>query len=133
MIVSPEEYKAGIDFTKNKLAQRGNRRFLEVPTGYFKNFEPKVSVIVTKELKDIDVEKKNLEYISMIIARNPQAMQDPVMAKIIGRMAELSGILSPGDLSAMAQTGTQGGSIPQQATATAAMQNAQAVLPQAQQ
>lgn len=133
MIVSPEEYRAGIDFTKQKLAQRGNRRFLEVPAGYFKNFEPKVSVIVTKELKDIDVEKKNLEYISMIIARNPQAMQDPVMAKIIGRMAELSGILSPGDLSAMAQTGTQGGSIPQQQTATAAMQNAQAVLPEAQQ
>ena len=131
MIVSPEEYQAGIDFTKNKLAERGNRRFLEVPSGYFKNFEPKVSVIVTKELKDIDVEKKNLEYISMILARNPQAMQDPVMAKIIGRMAELSGILSPGQLAGM-QTQSKPTSMPQQQTATAAVQNAQAVLPEAQ-
>jgi len=132
MIVSPEEYQAGIDFTKNKLAQRGNRRFLEVPTGWFKDFKPKVSVIVTKELKDIDVEKKNLEYISMILARNPQAMQDPVMAKIIGRMAELSGILSPGQIAGMQGTG-QKMSIPGQPTATAAQQNAQAVLPEAQQ
>lgn len=132
MIVSPEEYQAGIDFTKQKLAQRGNRRFLEVPAGWFKDFKPKVSVIVTKELKDIDVEKKNLEYISMILARNPQAMQDPTMAKIIGRMAELSGILSPGQLASMGSTG-QKMSIPGQPTATAAQQNAQAVLPEAQQ
>lgn len=132
MIVSPEEYTAGIDFTKNKLAQRGNRRFLEVPAGWFKDFKPKVSVIVTKELKDIDVEKKNLEYISMILARNPQAMQDPVMAKIVGRMAELSGILSPGQIASMGGTG-QKMSIPQQPTATAAMQNAQAVMPEANQ
>ena len=132
MIVSPEEYQAGIDFTKQKLAQRGNRRFLEVPSGWFKDFKPKVSVIVTKELKDIDVEKKNLEYISMILARNPQAMQDPVMAKIIGRMAELSGILSPGQIAGMQGTG-QKMSIPGQPTATAAQQNAQAVLPEAQQ
>lgn len=132
LIVSPEEYTAGIEFTKNKLAQRGNRRFLEVPSGWFKDFKPKVSVIVTKELKDIDVEKKNLEYISMILARNPQAMQDPVMAKIVGRMAELSGILSPGQIASMGGTG-QKMSIPQQPTATAAMQNAQAVMPEAQQ
>lgn len=132
MIVSPEEYTAGIEFTKQKLAQRGNRRFLEVPSGWFKDFKPKVSVIVTKELKDIDVEKKNLEYISMILARNPQAMQDPVMAKIVGRMAELSGILSPGQIASMGGTG-QKMSIPQQPTATAAMQNAQAVLPEANQ
>lgn len=132
MIVSPEEYQAGIDFTKNKLAQRGNRRFLEVPSGWFKDFKPKVSVIVTKELKDIDVEKKNLEYISMILARNPQAMQDPVMAKIVGRMAELSGILSPGQIAGMSGGG-QKMSIPGQPTATAAQQNAQAVMPEAQQ
>lgn len=132
VIVSPEEYQAGIDFTKNKLAQRGNRRFLEVPSGWFKDFKPKVSVIVTKELKDIDVEKKNLEYISMIFAKNPQAMQDPVMAKIIGRMAELSGILSPGQIAGMSNS-AQKMSIPQQPTATAAMQNAQAVMPEAQQ
>lgn len=132
LIVSPEEYQAGIDFTKNKLAQRGNRRFLEVPSGWFKDFKPKVSVIVTKELQDVDVEKKNLEYISMILAKNPQAMQDPVMAKIIGRMAELSGILSPGQIAGMGSTG-QKISMPEQQTATAAMQNANAVLPEAQQ
>lgn len=132
VIVSPEEYQAGIDFTKNKLAQRGNRRFLEVPSWWFKDFKPKVSVIVTKELKDTDVEKKNLEYISMIFAKNPQAMQDPVMAKIIGRMAELSGILSPGQIAGMSNS-AQKMSIPQQPTATAAMQNAQAVMPEAQQ
>jgi len=132
MIVSPEEYQAGIDFTKQKLAQRGNRRFLEIESGWFKNFEPKVSVIVTKELQDMDVEKKNLEYISMILARNPQAMQDPTMAKIIGRMAELSGILSPGQIAGMGGTG-QKMSMPTQPTATAAMQNAQAVLPEANQ
>lgn len=131
MIVSPEEYTAGIEFTKNKLAQRGNRRFLEVPSGWFKDFKPKVSVIVTKELQDMDVEKKNLEYISMILARNPQAMQDPVMSKIIGRMAELSGILSPGQIAGMQGSG-QKMSIPQQPTATAAIQNAQAVMPEAQ-
>ena len=136
MIVSPEEYTAGIEFTKNKLSQRGNRRFLEVPFGWFKDFKPKVSVIVTKELQDTDVEKKNLEYISMILAKNPQAMQDPMMAKIIGRMAELSGILSPGQLSSLSSQGSQGSqpsSIPQQPQATAAMRNAQAVMPEAQQ
>lgn len=132
LIVSPEEYMAGIDFTKQKLAQRGNRRFLEVSSGWLKDFKPKVSVIVTKELQDMDVEKKNLEYISMILARNPQAMQDPVMSKIIGRMAELSGILSPGQIAGMGSTG-QKMSIPSQPTATAAQQNAQAVLPEAQQ
>ena len=68
----------------------------------------------------------------MILARNPQAMQDPVMAKIVGRMAELSGILSPGQIAGMGGTG-QKMSIPSQPTATAAMQNAQAVMPEANQ
>lgn len=131
-IVTPEDYQASIDFTRQALAKRGERRFLDVPAKFFTDFRPKVSVIVTKELQDLDVEKKNLEYISMIVARNPQALQDPLLAKIIGRMAELSGVLSPGELAAM-PTQSKPSNIPQQQTATAAMQNAQAVLPEAQQ
>lgn len=134
LIVSPQDYQAGIDFAKNKLNQKGKRRFLDVPAKYFKDFKPKVSVIVTKELKDSDVEKKSLEYILFLLAKDPTAMQNPVTAKIIGRMAEVSNILSPGDLNAISG---QGGAMPQSVgqpqTETAAVQNAQAVLPQAQQ
>lgn len=136
MIVSPEEYTAGIDFTKQQLAKRGNRRFLEMPAGYFKNFKPKVSVIVTKELQDLDVQKTSLGYISQIIAANPNALQNPILAKIIGKQAEIAGILSPADLQSMQaqpQMGGASGGIPNQPTATTAMRNAQAVLPQANQ
>ena len=134
LIVTPQDYLAGIDFAKNKLNQKGKRRFLDVPAKYFRDFKPKVSVIVTKELKDSDVEKKSLEYILFLLSKDPTAMQNPVTAKIIGRMAEISNILSPGDLNAISG---QGGAMPQSVnqpqTETAAVQNAQAVLPQAQQ
>lgn len=135
MIVSPQEYYAGIEFAKSQLYQKGKRRFLDVPPNFFKNFKPKVSVIITKELKDSDVEKKSLEYILFLLSRDPQALQNPLTAKIIGRMAEVSGILSPGELNAF-QTGSSQ-ALPQSAnqpeTETAAIRQAEAVLPEAQQ
>lgn len=136
-IVSPEEYTAGIDFVKQTLNKRGSRRFLDIDSNYFKDFQPKVSVIITKELQDLDAEKTSLDYILKVFAANPNAMQNPLLAKVIGKQAEISGILSPGDLQTMsqqAQAPQQGaGAIPGQPTATAAMRNSQAVLPQAQQ
>lgn len=133
LIVSPAEYMAGIDFAKNRLGMKGKRRFLEVPAKYFENFKPKISVIVTKELKDSDVEKKSLEYILFLIAKDPAIMQNPLTAKIIGRQAELAGILSPGDLNAMKNTqSAMPQSVGQPQSETAAVQQAEAVLPEAQ-
>lgn len=131
LIVTPQEYMAGIDFAKNKLGIKGKRRFLEIPKGFFENFKPKISVIVTKELKDSDVEKKSLEYILFLIAKDPAIMQNPLTAKIIGRQAELAGILSPGDLNQMSAPQPMQ-SVGQPPTETAAVQQAQSVLPEAQ-
>lgn len=129
-IVSPAEYQAGLQFVKQQLAQKGERRFLDIPKGFFTDFKPKVSVIITKELKDPDTEKASLQFISQMLGANPMAMQDPVQAKIIGRMAELGGILSPADLQ-MAQNMPMK-NVPQPDTQTAAIKNAQAVIPEAQ-
>lgn len=132
-IVSPQEYTQGIELLKQGLQVLGKRRFLDIPPNFFKDFKPKVSVIITKELKDSDVEKKSLEYILFLISRDPQALQNPLTAKIIGRMAELSGILSPGDLSTMVGASK---ALPQSAgqpqTETAAIKQAEAVMPEGQ-
>lgn len=133
VVTSPEEYWSGIDFVKTELSQKGKRRFLDIDEDYFKNFEPKVSVIVTKELKDLDAEKKSLEYLLMIIAKNPMALQDPTISAIVGKMAEYSDVLSPAMLSAKPLQSAPSGTAPTPPQATAQMKNAQAVLPQAQQ
>ena len=128
-IVSPDEYFQLQDYFKQQLG-KSEKRFLDIPKDYFKDFEPKVSVNITGELENKDAQIKSLSFLLQVV-------QEPTeRAKIITRLAELSGAISSMELNldTPPQQGDMKSNVknvtPQMG---AAEETAQAVVPQAQQ
>lgn len=120
--VTPEEFQAMVDSNKAELNNKlGKRRFLEIPTGFFKGFEGKVSVNITGELEAKAANIDSLNNILMTVAKAPQVLQDPTLRKIFDRIIELTGAISPISLTSNSSTPqaspidpTQMNAIPQQ-------------------
>ena len=128
-IVSPDEYFQLQEYFKQQLG-KSEKRFLDIPKDYFKDFEPKVSVNITGELENKDAQIKSLSFLLQVV-------QEPTeRAKIITRLAELSGAISSMELNldTPPQQGDMTSNVknvtPQMG---AAAETAQAVVPQAQQ
>ena len=128
-IVSPDEYFQLQDYFKQQLG-KSEKRFLDIPKDYFKDFEPKVSVNITGELENKDAQIKSLSFLLQVV-------QEPTeRAKIITRLAELSGAISSMELNldTPPQQGDMTSNVknvtPQMG---AAAETSQAVVPQAQQ
>jgi len=95
-IVSLEQYNSAIEGFKTML--KGQKRFLEIPDGYFDDIEAKVTVMTTGEQKNKSAILQSLSTIMGDVMKsfNPQTgkfsvLEDPVMSRIFGTILELSG------------------------------------------
>lgn len=112
---------------KDKLSKTGNRRYMDVPEGYYKNLNAKVRVSITNEQRNKGVYLESLSSILQTIANMPQVLQMPQGKAIFNQIMEISGISpvtieaaqgagsAPGP-AATIQSGAQG--VPQPAVAT---------------
>jgi hypothetical protein len=117
-IVTPEEYETAQKAFKEILG-KDNRRFVEVPKDFFKDFEYKITVITTNETRNKGAVLQSLFTILQLVSSDPSMMQDPNISKLVGRMIEMSGTgISPislgfGGGDASASIPMQGGQMPE--------------------
>ena len=85
-----------IDGWKKHIKKLGKKRYLEVPEDYFKDVEPKVTVLVTGEQINKSAVLQSLSSImqSVIASFNPNTgtfgvLEDPVLSKVFNQMLEL--------------------------------------------
>lgn len=91
-IVYPDQYDAYLQLNKEMMGKNKAHRFLEIPKNYYKNLKAKVYVLTTGEQKDKAQVLESISNIMMIYAKNPQALQDPVLALLFKEAVEMSGI-----------------------------------------
>lgn len=109
-MVSPEEqaqmFKQETDKLQTQLSSMGNTRFIKPSElddktwkDIFKNFEWEVEVEVTGEASDKAAMLESLTTILQTIAQNPQIMENPTFKTVWGKTLEISGAMSPIELS----------------------------------
>lgn len=95
-----------MDSWKKHIKRDGKKRYLEVPEDYFKDVEPKITVLVTGEQKNKAVIMQSLSSImqSVVGSFNPNTgtfgvLEDPTLAKVFNQMLELANAgVSPVDI-----------------------------------
>jgi hypothetical protein len=116
-----------------KLIQRENkeRRYLDIPENYFKDFMAKITIDLTGEAKNKQENLTSLFNILTQIAANPMLLQDPNLMQIFSQMLEISGIkfYPQAPTQAIQNTGTK----MEQQSEPALTRQTEAVLPEAQQ
>lgn len=103
-IVNMQQYQDAIQAFRTTL--KGNRRFLQVPDGFFDDIEAKVTVLTTGEQKNKAAILQSLSTIMGDVMKtyDPQSqsfaiLDNPIMARIFGTVLELSGAgISPASL-----------------------------------
>ena len=97
--ISSEEYKESIESYQARMGTLGENRFLDIPDGYYKDFEGYATVLITNEKKNKAATLESLSNILLQVAQAPQILQDPTLFKIFAQIVELSGAdISPVDL-----------------------------------
>lgn len=91
-IVYPDQYDAYLQLNKEMMQKNKAHRFLEIPKNYYKNLKAKVYVLTTGEQKDKAQVMESIANIMMIYAKNPQALQDPVLSLLFKEAVQMSGI-----------------------------------------
>lgn len=100
LIVSPEEYAMTLQEYMQSIGRGGKRRFLDIPDGYYKDMEAKLSINITGEQKNKQAVMESLTNVLQTVAMNPMILQDPNMSMIFNKILETSGSgLSPISLS----------------------------------
>jgi hypothetical protein len=100
-IVSAEDYQAFLDNADEFIKQTKNKRFLNIPKDFYKNFSAKITVNVTGEQRNKAATLESLTNILMTVANNPALTQDPVLSQVLMKIIELSGAgISPVSISA---------------------------------
>lgn len=103
-IVTAEDYQNAIQLFRSQM--KGKRRFLQIPKGFFKDINSKVTVLTTGEQKNKAAILQSLSTIlgEVMQSYNQQTgkfavLEDPTMARIFGTILELSGAgISPASL-----------------------------------
>jgi len=127
-IVSVDELEqvkqAHIDF----IAQTNNKRFLDVPDNYYKDFKPKVTIITTGEQRNKMAVLETVSNLLNLYMSNPQAVQsDPIASQLFAYIIEKSGAgVSPVTLG-LGQINSQAQQQPQLGQAQQTQQNPQQV------
>jgi len=86
-----EDYDKIVSGYKELLMRTGGHRFLDVPKGFFKGFEGKVTVITTGEQRNKAVILETLNNLLLTVAKAPQILQDPKLSMIFGKILDISG------------------------------------------
>ena len=90
-IVTPEEYQKFISTYSAQMQTLGEKRFIDIPEGYYDDFEGYCTVLITNEKKNKAVTLESLSNILAQVANAPQILQDPTLFKIFAQIIELSG------------------------------------------
>lgn len=91
-VVTPEQYDAYLELEKEMMGKNKAHRFLQIPKNYYKDLKAKVYVLTTGEQKDKAQVLESIANIMMIYAKNPQALQDPVLSLLFKEAVNMSGI-----------------------------------------
>jgi hypothetical protein len=102
MPVTSDLYGMVFDEALKAVNNGTQRRFLDIPQGFFKNMNAKVTVLITGENKNKGVVLESLARVLADVAANPMLLQNPTTKKIFSRIVEMSDIgISPAELESM--------------------------------
>jgi hypothetical protein len=91
-----DEYVQTIEAYKSMQGALGRRRYIEIPDGFFDDFEGKITINITGELRNKQAVLQSLNTILLTVAQNPAILADPTLFKVFGTIVELSGVpISP--------------------------------------
>lgn len=96
--ITPDEQKALTETIKQSIKEKGNKHFIEILKGEFKDSPLSVKVSVKGKSKDLSARTDKLVNIFRQIIVNPAVLQIPAIGKIFNEILESSG-LEPGDFS----------------------------------
>ena len=96
--VTPDMQKLMVEVAKKNFTKDGNKKFIEILKGEFKDTPLAVKVTVSGKSKDLSARTDKLVNIFRQIIVNPQVLTLPPIAKIFNDILESSG-LDPADFS----------------------------------
>lgn len=94
--VTPEQQEAFTELYKEEFVNKGNKQFIEILKGEFKDTPLGVKVSVQGKSKDLSARTDKLVNIFRVVVQNPALLKMPPIAKIFNDILEASG-LDPAD------------------------------------
>lgn len=91
-LVTPEDYQAYFDSALNEVKTTKSHRFIDIPKGYFKDINAKVSIVTTGEQKNKIATMDSLNSILVTLSKIPNWRDDPVISESVAKIMELSGV-----------------------------------------
>jgi hypothetical protein len=91
-VTLPEDMQRVFETTRQRELSAGTRRSFKLPEDYFDDWEGTVDVITTGEQENKDAVMETLFNIFQIVAKFPQVLQDPVMARLFNQIVEKAGV-----------------------------------------
>jgi hypothetical protein len=96
--VTPEQQEAFTKLYKEEFVKKGNKQFIEILKGEFKDMPLGVKVTVQGKSKDLSGRTDKLVNIFRVVVANPAVLKMPPIARIFNDILEASG-LNPADFS----------------------------------
>jgi hypothetical protein len=102
-----DSYNKTLSNLKSGIKGSGNKRYIEIPEGYFDDVEPKITIVSTNEQRNKAVMLQSLSSVlqTVIASYDPNTqkfavLEDPKLSRIFGQTLEMTGIpgLSPASL-----------------------------------
>lgn len=101
-------YQQAYDEALRGIRANGSRRFLDIPAGYYKNMNAKVTLLISGENKNKGVMLETLSKVLQDVHADPMMLQNPATKKLYTRILELADVdLTPDDLADMGQQAQQ--------------------------
>jgi hypothetical protein len=91
-VATQDEYEAMKQARKDFVSNTKEKRFLDIPKNYYKDFKPKITIVTTGEQKNKMAVMETLSNVLSLYMTNPAAFQqDPVASQILSLILERSG------------------------------------------
>lgn len=91
-IPSDEERSARIEYYKKQLRKKGNKIWLKAQEDFWKNLEYNMEFTISGESKDTYAQLQNSQAVLTILAKNPDALRNPVMKKVFFKFLSAMGM-----------------------------------------
>lgn len=91
-LMTQEEYLQRVDEVFQQTAASREREWLKVRKDFYRDIEFETNLIITGEKKNVFAQLQNIQGVLNIVSRNPQAIQNPIVRKLLFKMMELTGM-----------------------------------------
>ena len=88
--IYPEDVEARKQLVRDEFTKKGNKHFLEILRGEFKDAPISVKTNIAGKQKDLAGRVTKLTNVFRTIISNPQILQNPQMAKLFNQILEAS-------------------------------------------